>query len=125
MANGKKEYLGIVKNKVDLQGPVAEDPRFFEIEGGEGAFLKIKTSVSEIDANGQRVDAINEVPVYVMDVAKARVVKNYVKAGKRLSIDAYCKVWPDGTLGLVASFIQLGSGPPRQQQDQVPPLPAG
>jgi len=123
MSNGKKEYLGIVRNRCEIQGPVADDPTFFGVEGGEGAIVRVKTTVSEIDANGQRVDSINIVPIYVLDEAKTRVVKNYIKAGKRISVDGYCKVWPDGSSGIVANFIQLGSGPPRQAEQAAPALP--
>lgn len=127
MSNGKKEYLGITENRCDFQGPVAEDPSFFEVEGGEGCLLKIKTIVPEFAANNQRIEHIYTIPVYVLDPVKTgKVVKPYVKAGKRVKVGAYYKVWPDGSTGLVATFIRLGSGPyTRPESDNVPPLPGG
>jgi len=125
MSNGKKEYLGITENRCDFQGPVAEDPTLFDVEGGEGSYLKIKTVVPEFAANSQRTESMHIVPVYVLDPVKTeKVVKPYIKAGKRIKVGAYYKVWPDGNAGLVATFIRLGSGP-YVPKGEAPPLPAG
>jgi len=124
MANGKKEYLGITENRCDFQGPVTEDPTFFEVEGGEGSFIKIKTVVPEFAANNQRIENIHIIPIYILDPVKTdKVVKPYIKAGKRVKVGAYYKIWPDGNAGLVATFIRLGSGPYTPKEQSAPPLP--
>lgn len=124
MTNGKKEYLGITDNRCDFQGPVAEDPSFFDVEGGEGSIIKVKTIVPEWSANNQRIESIHVIPIYVLDPGKtAKVVKPYIKAGKRIKVGAYYKIWPDGNGGLVATFIKLGSGP-FIPKDTAPGLPA-
>lgn len=124
MSNGKKEYLGITENRCDFQGPVAEDPTFFEVEGGEGAFFRVKTIVPEFAANSQRIENVYVVPIYVLDPVKTnKVVKPYIKAGKRVKVGAYYKIWPDGNAGLVATFIRLGSGPYTPKESSTPPLP--
>jgi hypothetical protein len=126
MSNGKKEYLGITENRCDFQGPVAEDPVFFDVEDGEGALLKIKTIVPEFAANNQRIENVYTVPIYVLDPVKTgKVVKPYIKSGKRIKVGAYYKIWPDGSAGLVATYIRLGSGPYTQKETFVPPLPGG
>ncbi len=120
----KKEFLGITENRCDFQGRVVEDPQLFDVENGKGALLKLKTVVPEVGANGQWVDKIHIIPVYVMDPTKTtKVIIPYVKAGKELKIGAYCKVWDDGSLGLVATFIKLGHGPYKSKESEAAPLP--
>ena len=123
MADGKKTYLGITTNKGFFQGPVAEDPTFFEVEGGEGAMLKIKTVVPEFAANSQRIEHVHVVPIYVLDPAKARIVKSYVKEGKIVEVGTYYKMWPDGTGGLVLTYIQLGGNLYKPPEADAPGLP--
>ena len=125
MSDKKKEYLGITENRCDFQGPVVEDPSFFDWEGDEGALLKIKTIVPEFADNNQRIENIYIVPIYVLAPAKVRIVKSYVKAGKKIKVGAYCKVWEDGTIGLVLTYMQLGGTLYKQPKEPVvPPLPA-
>jgi len=120
----RKEFLGITENRCDFQGRVIEDPQLFDIEGGQGALLKLKTVVPEADVNGQWVDKIQIVPLYVMDAIKTtKIVIPYIKAGKQLKIGASCKIWDDGTIGLIVTFIKLGDGPFRSKAGEAAPLP--
>ncbi len=86
---GTKEFVDkFTRNRCDFQGRVIEDPQLFDVEGGQGALLKIKTVVPEIGANGQWIDKVHIIPVYVMDSVKTeKVVKPYIKEGKQLLCD--------------------------------------
>ncbi len=121
----KKEFLGITENRCDFMGRTVEDPQLFDVEGGQGALLKLKTVVPEIGPNGQWIDKIQIIPLYVMDPTKTtKVVVPYVKAGKQLKIGASCKIWDDGTVGLIVSYIRLGDGPFKNKTDEVASLPS-
>ena len=124
MAEAKEFVDKFTRNRCDFQGRVTEDPQLFDVESGQGALLKIKTVVPEIGANGQWIDKIHVIPIYVMDPVKTeKVVKPYIKEGKQLDVGTYCKVWDDGTLGLVATYIKLGANPFKPRAEAGAPLP--
>jgi hypothetical protein len=124
MAEQREFVDKFTENRCDFMGRMSEDPQFFDVSGGQGALLKLKTTVPEIGANGQWTDKIHIIPIYVMDPVKTeKVVKPYVKSGKQLKLGASVKVWDDGTLGLVATFIKLGSNPFKPKTEEAAPLP--
>jgi len=89
-SSNNREFLGITQNECTFQGKVTGDP---VIQGDNYAFLKLKTSISEIGANGQWADVIVEIPVITMDVKKVSVIDKYVKDGRELLINAFYKSW--------------------------------
>ncbi len=124
MAEQREFVDKFTENRCDFMGRTSEEPQYFEVTGGHGALLKIKTTVPEIGANGQWIDKVHIIPIYVMDPVKTeKVVKPYIKQGKQLKVGAAVKVWDDGTLGLVATFIRLGANPFKPKTEEVAQLP--
>jgi hypothetical protein len=92
MADNDRQFLGITQNECTIQGAVVGDPI---IQGESSAYLVIRTSVSEIGANGQWFDNVIDVPVFLTDAKKVAVVAKYVKDGRKLLLNAYYKSFTD------------------------------
>jgi len=108
------EIKGITENECNFQGRVVEDPSFFPIDGGEGAFFRVATFVPAQGANNQWVDQKKIVPIINMNAAKTNsVIKKYVKAGKEVKVRCYYDTWEqDGQeeSGLIMTMLKLGGG---------------
>jgi hypothetical protein len=124
-ANNEKEFLGITQNACVFQGRVVGDP---VVQNDNYAFIKLKTTVSEPDANGQWVDTPTEVPVITMDPKKVDVIRKYVQDGRVLLLETYYKPWVQNGQPQHAFMIKkltLGAKKwvPRNAQPQTPGLP--
>lgn len=89
-SNNDQEFLGITSNYCDMQGVVQGDPI---IHGDNYAFLTLRTSVREPDANGQWADIKIDVPCMTMDPNKVATIQKYVQDGRRVQLDTYYKSW--------------------------------
>ena len=89
-SNNDREFLGITQNECTFQGKVVGDP---VIQNDNYAFMHLKTSVSEVAANGQYNDVIIQIPILTMDPKKVEVIKKYVQDGRELLLYAYYKPW--------------------------------
>lgn len=120
------EIKGITENECNFQGRVAEDPQFFPVEGGEGAFFRVVTFVPTPDPSGQFTDKKKLVPIINTNPTKtANVIKKYVKAGKEVKVRCYFDTWQqDGAeqTGLIMTYIKLGGGTFVEKGD-TPALP--
>ena len=108
------EIKGITENECNFQGRIAEDPQFFPVEGGEGAYFKVVTYVPTMDASGQWTDKKKIVPIINMNPTKTtNTIKKYVKAGKEVKVRCYFDVWDQEGVeqtGLIMTFLKLGGG---------------
>jgi hypothetical protein len=89
-ANNNREFLGLTQNECSFIGKVVGDP---VIQNDNYAFLNLKTSISEIGANGQWTDVIVEIPCITMDPKKVAVIQKYVLDGRQLMLRTYYKPW--------------------------------
>ena len=124
-STNQREFLGITQNECTIQGKVMGDP---VIHGDNYAFMQIKTSISEIGANGQWVDTIINVPVMTMDPKKVDVIQKYVKDGRILLLYTFYKSWVNQGAQQHAFMIKkmvLGAKKwePDQQGTSTPALP--
>jgi len=126
----KREWKGITINEAMFQGKLLEDPVIVPTAGGNKcAFMKLRTFVNELGANGQWTEAPSFIPLVVMDPRKVDVVEKYVKAQRELFVRSYFKTWPDGNgnqqHGFVVTQMKLGSKGfnPNKEQPQSPPMP--
>lgn len=116
----KKEWRGIQLNKAEFQGTIIEDPVF----NGEYAFLKLRTIIVQRDANGQVVELDQIIPLMVEPGPLVNVVRNFVKAGRKLHADCQYRSWDHGAQhALVASRIILGDKPYEASAEAGVPLP--
>jgi len=90
MAGNVKEFLGITQNSCTFQGKVIGDP---VIAAENYAFLLIRTAVSEQTAAGGWADVQIDVPIITTDPRKVATVKEFVKDGRELLIEAYYSPW--------------------------------
>ena len=108
------EIKGITQNECNFQGRIAEDPTFFAVDGGEGAFFRVVTYVPQIGANGQWTDHRKVVPIINTNPTKtANTIKKWVKAGKEVLVRAYFDVWEQEgqeQTGLIMTMLKLGGG---------------
>jgi len=108
------EIKGITENECNFQGRVAEDPTYFPVEGGEGAFFRVITYVPQMGANNQWTDQRKVVPIINMNPTKtANTIKKWVKAGKEIKVRCYFDSWEqDGQeqTGLIMTMLKLGGG---------------
>jgi hypothetical protein len=98
-------------NEARFLGRVTEDPQIVGSEPDEVAWVKLRTSVRELSANGQWIDSVQIVPLIVLGQQKVDVVKQYVKAGRELSVKCYYKAWENegqSFHGLVVTLLELG-----------------
>lgn len=124
-ANNNREYLGITMNECFLQGKVVGDP---VIQSDDYAFFQLKTSVREMGANGQWGDVIIQVPVITMDPKKVNLLREWVKDGRTLLVNAYYKSWVNQGQpqhAFIAKNISLGAKKwvPAEQGTTTPGLP--
>lgn len=89
-SSNDREFLGITSNDCDMQGVVQGDP---VIHGDNYAFLTLRTSVREPDANGQWVDTTIDVPCLTTDPSKVSTIQKYIQDGRRIQLDCYYKAW--------------------------------
>ena len=89
-ASNDREFLGITSNDCDMQGVVQGDPI---IHGDNYAYLMLRTSAREPDANGQWVDTVIDVPCMTMDPNKVATIQKYIQDGRRIQLDTYYKSW--------------------------------
>lgn len=111
-------------------GRVMEDPQIVVSGDGEAAWIRLETNVRELAANGQWVDSQQVVPLLVTDQQKVKVVKQYVKAGRELSVRCFYKAWEhQGQIlhGLTVMQLELGRTPykPKDEKPETFPPPIG
>lgn len=124
-SNNDREFLGITQNECVFQGKVVGDP---VIQNDDYAFMQIKTSISEMGANGQYVDTVIQIPVVTMDPKKVAVIQKYVKDGRALLLHTFYKPWTANGQPQHAFIIKkmtLGTKKwiPRDQAPGAPALP--
>ena len=124
-SNNDREFLGVTQNECTFQGKVVGDPI---IQNDNYAFMHVKTSVSEVGANGQWNDVIIQIPVMTMDPKKVEVIRKYVQDGRELLLYTYYKPWVNNGQPQHAFMIkklQLGRKKwvPDNQSSDTPPLP--
>lgn len=119
----KKKWSGIQLNEVHVQGEVVSDPQF----SGEYAFIDLETVIIHRDANGQYVELPQIVPLMVEPGSpNLRVVREFIKAGRKLHIDGQFKSWDAGgqkNFAVVVNRIKLGSKHYEQASEGDIPLP--
>jgi len=121
-SNNQREFLGITQNECTIQGKVISDP---VIQNDNYAFMQIKTSISEIGANGQWVDTIVEIPVITMDPKKVDVIQKYVKEGRVLLLNTFYKSWVNNGQPQHAFIIKkLTLGSKKWEPDQTTTTPS-
>jgi hypothetical protein len=121
-SNNQREFLGITQNECTIQGKVINDP---VIQNDNYAFMQIKTSISEIGANGQWVDTIVEIPVITMDPKKVDVIQKYVKEGRVLLLSTFYKSWVNNGQPQHAFIIKkLTLGSKKWEPDQATTTPS-
>ena len=117
----EKEYYGITKNSMDIQGKVVGDPT---IQSENLAFMTIRTVIAEMEANGQWVEKPQDILVMTQDPKKVATIRDYIKDGRELQIDAFYKSWTVNGApqhAFVAKKIQLGRKKWVPQQDNAAP----
>jgi len=124
----RKEWKGITINEAMFQGKVMEDPVIVPTAGGNRcAFIKLRTFVNELAANGQWTEAPAYIPLVVMDQRKVEVVEKYVKSERELFVRSYFKTWQggDGNMqhGFVVTQMKLGSKGFKPNTEEAPPMP--
>jgi len=121
----KKVWKGILMNHVMLQGTIVADPIF----SGDYAFLTLRTSVIQHDANSQIVEVDQDVPLMVEPGSpNLKVVQNYIKAGRKLLATCQYKSWDGGEQGPQHAFVVgrlvLGDKPYEEPSTMsTPPVP--
>jgi hypothetical protein len=123
-ASNDREFLGITQNECAFQGKVVGDP---VIANDNYAFLQLKTSVSEVGANGQWTDTIIQIPLITMDPKKVAVIQKYVQDGRELLISAFYKPWvTEGQPQHAFSIKKMTLGRKKwiPREDQAPGAPA-
>jgi hypothetical protein len=90
MAGNVKEFIGITQNEAKFQGKVIGDPVIY---GENCAVMTIRTVVSEPTQGGSWADVQIDVPVMATDPKKVVTVREYVKDGREILVDAYYNAW--------------------------------
>lgn len=121
----KKEWIGISVNEATFMGKVIGTPSILDNgQGGECAFINLRTVIRELGINGQWYDSEIIVPLTVMDQGKVAAVKKFVMAGRQLMVKTYYKTWTDGTgkpaHGLIVTSMSFGSKPYVKENDNAP-----
>lgn len=116
-------YIGMSFNDCHLMGRLKEDPSYFPLGDSEGAYLTLLTQVREMDVNGQWTENEIEIPLYILEATKVKVVKDYLKADSQIKIDAYFKTWVNDDnspgYGMIVTKIKLGSKPRQREEEAV------
>lgn len=121
----KKAWKGILTNHAQFQGEIIADPVF----NGEYAFMTLRTSVVQRDANSQIVEVDQDIPLMVEPGSpNLKVVQNFVKAGRKLLAWCQYKSWDGGNQGPQHAFVVgrlvLGDKPYEgPAAGTTPPLP--
>ncbi len=118
-----KKWRGIQINSAQFQGEIIEDPQF----NGDYAFLTLRTVIIQQDANGQITDVDQTVPLMVEPGGPVRVVRDFIKAGRKLCAWGHYKTW-ETEQGLQHAFVvrkfELGDKPYEGPiTPTTPPLP--
>jgi hypothetical protein len=129
LSGNDKEFLGLTHNRCLHEGIVIGDPI---IHGDSYAFFRVRTAITEQDANGQWTDVPIDVPIVTTNPKVVAVLEQYVKDGRRLSADTYYKAWigNDGTPqhAFVIKSGGLKLGPPKyipREDRGMPGMPTG
>jgi hypothetical protein len=119
----KKVWRGIQNNFCLFQGEITADPQF----NGDYAFLNLRTIIIQRDANGQIVEVDQDIPLMVEPGGPLRVVRDYIKQGRKLQAWCHYKSWESdqGTHHMfVARKFDLGDKPYEgSPAENTPPLP--
>lgn len=119
----KKKWRGIQLNEVVVQGEIIANPVF----SGDFAFMDIETTLTQRDANGQYVEVQQIIPLMVeAGSPQVRVVREYVREGRRLHVRGQFKSWEaqgQKHIAISVSNIKLGSKPFEPAQEGAVPLP--
>ncbi|MGD9160403.1 MAG: hypothetical protein PVG39_18450 [Desulfobacteraceae bacterium] len=120
-------FIGATRNLCLIDGKVVGDPI---INGENYAYLKIRTKVSELGANGQWADVIIDMPVVTMNPKLVATIKNYVEDGRELILNTYYKPWVDPQGHPQHAFVIVGNMTlgrkkwiPKSDAGSVPGLP--
>ena len=122
------KFMGLSKDKLELIGRVVEEPAFLPYGEGECAILQVKTVRRNMGANGQWTDEVNVVPVTVISEKQVQTVKDYVKPGRQVMIDAYVKTWEVNGAAQSANMmlsLSLGDKPYEAEDAKVPETGGG
>jgi len=120
--SNNKEFLGLTQNDCFIQGKVIGEP---VVQGENYAFMNIRTSISEINNNGQWTDVVIDIPVITTDAKKVTTIAQYVHDGRELLINAYYKSWIVDNTPTHAFFIKkmnLGRKKWVPKEDKTPAL---
>lgn len=113
-----KKWTGIRTNMSIFQGEIVSDPVFSDNFG----FLTLRTKVVQRDQNGQFVEIDQDVPLMIEPESQStRVVKDYVRAGRKLQAWCFYKSWDHaGVLqhAFVVTKLDLGEKPFEPQDKQ-------
>ena len=120
----EKKWKGITNNFALFQGEIVADPVF----NGDYAFMTLRTIVVQRDANGQIVEVDQDIPLMIEPGSpNLKVVRDYVKAQRKLQAWCHYKSWESGGApqhAFVVRKLDLGDkpyeGPPAES---TPPLP--
>jgi len=119
----KRKWKGIQLNEVRVQGEVVSDPVF----NGEYAFMDLETVVTQQDQNGQFVDIPQIIPLMVEPGSpNIRVVREYIRAGRKLHVDGQFKSWDAGgqkNFAVKVNRIKLGDKPYEPNPEAAVPMP--
>ena len=119
----KKVWRGIQANFSLYQGEIIANPVF----SGDYAFATLRTTVIQRDTNGQIVEIDQEVPLMVEPGGPINVIKNYIKAGRKLMAWCHYKSWVSNGAtqhAFVVRKFDLGDKPyEAPAEGTTPPLP--
>jgi hypothetical protein len=122
--NETRTWKGIQANFALFQGEIISDPIF----NGDYAFLTLRTSILQRDANSQIVELDQEIPLMVEPGGPINVVKNHIKTGRKLMAWCAYKSWEaQGAKqhSFVVKRFDLGDKPYEGPiSSGTPPLPA-
>ena len=124
-SSNDREFLGITQNECTFQGKVVGDP---VIQNDNYAFLQLKTTVSEVGANGQWTDTVVQIPIVTMDPKKVSVIQKYVQDGRDLLLLTFYKPWvtngaPQHAFMIKKMTLGRKKWVPKDQVAGAPPLP--
>jgi len=125
-SSNDREFLGITQNECTFQGKVVGDP---VIQNDNYAFLQLKTTISEVGANGQWADVVVQIPIITMDPKKVAVIQKYVQDGRELLLLTFYKPWvTNGQAQHAFSIKKMTLGrkkwvPKEDYNAGAPPLP--
>jgi hypothetical protein len=114
----QKEFIGIEDNQCVFQGKVLEDPT---ITGDKSyAFLKLRATTGEMDANGQWHDTPMEIPLIALSPSIIKTIEAHVRKDRRIKADCYYKNWTASGQqhhGFMIVRMKLGRKPFEQKEN--------